>query len=98
MPCAVKKRFISIINHRTIFYCRTRHDKDAKIMLKTLYQDIKATSNARYFMAKINEKENKKDDVRDFITEAFEIKTSSINLINRDELNKCLADLKQEEL
>ena len=49
-------------------------------------------------MAKIEEKENKKDDTREFITKVPEIEISSIDLINCDELYKCLVELKQEEL
>ncbi len=81
-----------------VSYCRTGQDRDAKIMFRTLYHDIKAASDVRYIMEKIEEKDNRKDDTREFITKVSEIETSSIDLINCDELYKCLVELKQEEL
>lgn len=87
-----------ILSNTVISYCRTGQDRDAKIMFRTLYHDIKATSDALYYMAKIKEKENKKVDARDFITKALEIETSELNIISYNELENYLIELKQGEL
>ncbi len=87
-----------ILSNMVISYCRTGQDRDAKIMFRTLYHDMKATSDALCFMAKIIEKENKKSDAIDFINKALEIETSGLDSISCDELKKYLVELEREEL
>lgn len=76
-----------ILSNMVISYCRTTQDKDAKIMFRTLYHDMKATSDALYYMATIKEKENKNLDAVDFIKKALEIERSSVDLITEDGLH-----------
>lgn len=87
-----------ILSNIVISYSRTGQDRDAKIMFRTLYQDMVATSDALCFMAKIKEKENKKPDAREFIEKALEIESSDINIVSKEELKKYLAELQREEI
>jgi len=82
-----------ILSNLVISYCRTGQTRDAKILFRTLYNDLGCTSDSLYFMANIKETENKYKDAVEFIKAALEIETSATDIANRSQLEKYLEEL-----
>ena len=87
-----------ILSNLVISYCRTGQTRDAKILFRTLYNDLGATSDSLYFMATIKESETKYKDAVEFIKAALEIETSATDIVSRNQLEKYLEELKQGDL
>lgn len=75
-----------ILSNLVISYCRTGQTRDAKLLFRTLYNDLGATVDSLYFMAKVKETESKYKDGAEFIEAALEIESASTDLASKDTL------------
>jgi len=87
-----------IMENLVISYCRTGQDKDAKLLFRNLYYDLKATSDSFYYMAGIKIKENKKSDAVDFMKAALETEEASTCIISRSEMEKRLKEAQETSI
>lgn len=87
-----------ILSNLVISYCRTGQDRDAKIMFRTLFNDMKTTKDALYFMAEIKERENKIQDAVDFLKTALEVEEAATDIIKSDQLKNKIERLERENL
>ncbi len=75
-----------ILSNLVISYCRTGQTREAKILFRTLYNDLGATSDSLYFMAKVKKSESKYKDAVEFVEAALEIENSTTDLASKDDL------------
>jgi len=87
-----------ILSNLTISYCRTSQDRDAKIMFRTLYNDMETTKDALYFMAELKEKEEKFKDAVDFLKNALEIEEAATDIIKKDQIASLIERIEREKL
>ena len=85
-----------ILSNLIIAYTRTTQDRDAKILFRTLYQDLNATSDSLYYMAQVKLRDGKKTDAAEFMQAAFDIEESALDIVSHDEIKGHLERLNNE--
>lgn len=82
-----------ILSNLVISYCRTTQDRDAKILFRTLYSDLKATPDSLYYMAQIKIRDGKKEDAAEFIQAAIDIEESALDIVSHAQMETFLEQM-----
>ena len=83
-----------IMENLVVSYCRTGQDKEAKLLFRNLYYDLKATTDSFYYMSEIKLRDGKKQDALEFLEAALDIEQKATNIVTVDMMDKRMDELR----
>lgn len=84
-----------IMENLVISYCRTGQEKEAKLLFRNLYYDLKATSDSFCYMAELKINDGKKQDAVEFLEAALEIEEKATNIVSGEMIEGKIREIKE---